>query len=371
MVVTLLRQGSRLTEKVICFQFTRCDYSYITDFLFLDMFCLVYFDTDLAEMLSRLQVLVCLLDLIKTKSLGINDRSKTLRVGFNGAQHVLQLKSVAHHHATRRKLAAQALQEAGLLFVLGAAQEANDANDTGGLDGVDALAHGLGAGHLHDVVHTAAAGNLHGLGPPSGRLLVVDDVVGAELLQRRLLVLGARRGNDACASGLGKLQGKDAHAAGALRENPLAGQELAVGLPIQGVPCRQRRAGQRRRLESRQCAGLVDETLLVESANRAERTMALTAQSRGIGNIVDRAAEMLLVEERQDLVARLESGDLLADGQHGARAIRTRDDIVHAGEWVLAQRNDEIAVLAISISLAKWLVRRLRRWTNIDRAGLD
>jgi hypothetical protein len=70
-----------------------------------------------------------------------------------------------------------------------AAQESNDANDTLELDALEALLEGPGAANFDDVVDTGVvacqtASDL----APVWLCLVVDDVVGAELLE--LLALG-------------------------------------------------------------------------------------------------------------------------------------------------------------------------------------
>ncbi len=306
---------------------------------------LVNLDADLAKMLSRLQMLICLPELVQLKYLVINDRSQLVRVGVDGAAHVLELHSVTHKHTTRGKQVAETLEEARLLLVVGAAHEADNGNDARRLDGLDALAHRRRPRHLDDVVDADAARDLARLGAPFDRLLVVDDVVGAELPQRRLLVLGARGGNDARAGRLGKLQRRDAHAAGALREHPLAGRQRAVRVPVEGVPGRQRGAGQRRGLEGGQGGRPVHEALLVEGADGAERAVKGTAEAGRVVDGVDGPANVLLVEERDDLVAGLEARDVPADGEDGAGAVGARNDILLGGKGVFTQRDDDVTVL--------------------------
>jgi hypothetical protein len=52
--------------------------------------------------------------------------------------------------------------------------------------------------------------------------LVVDQVVGAEVLQTRQLFVGRRGGDHRCAGGPGELDCKDGHPAGALRQHDVS-----------------------------------------------------------------------------------------------------------------------------------------------------
>lgn len=115
------------------------------------------------------------------------------------------------------------------------------------------LLHLVDASNLHDDVDATAAGELPRRLAPFAVLLVADDVVGAEFLQRLDFAGGSGRGNDSCAGGFGKLQSKDAHAASALDKDPLASLDDIVVRSVKGVPGRQRSARQSGRLPS--CPG--------------------------------------------------------------------------------------------------------------------
>jgi hypothetical protein len=63
------------------------------------------------------------------------------------------------------------------------------------------------------------------------------------------------------------------------------------------------------------------------------------------GVAIDRAANVSLVEESDDLVAGLEARHILADCQDGAGAVRAGNDVGGSGEGIMAERDDEVTVL--------------------------
>lgn len=172
---------------------------------------------------------------------------------LNRLHHLLQLNPTTRKDRPRRKHLRQAPLEAHLVLARPASQEANNGDDAAHPDGLDALLHLVDAGHLDDDVDAAAAGEFLRRLAPFAVVLVADDVVGAEFLQGLDFAGRSGGGNDSCAGGFGELQGKDAHAAGALDKDPLTGLDDVVEGSVQGVPGRQCSAGQRRRLAS--CQG--------------------------------------------------------------------------------------------------------------------
>jgi hypothetical protein len=148
----------------------------------------------------------------------------------------------------------------------------------------------------------AAGRQLLGLLAPVGGLLVVDDVVGAVLLQQLGLLGGAGSRDDAGAGSLCELQREDADAAGTLRQDRLARLERAALEAVQRVPGRQTSAAEGAGLEEVEVRGGSYETLLAEDAVVAEGTVDGTTEAGGKGGAVKRATDVALVEEGNDLV---------------------------------------------------------------------
>jgi hypothetical protein len=88
-----------------------------------------------------------------------------------------------------------------------------------------------------------------------------------------------------------------------------------------------------------------DETVLIESTDGAESSVSYTTETGLDAELVERTADVALVEESDNLVAGAEAGDVLADGEDSAGAIGAGDDAVLGGEGVLSEREDEIAVV--------------------------
>lgn len=285
-------------------------------------------------MLLGPHVLICLLCLLQGEHLLVEDGVDV--VGLNGRHHSLQLLSASNVDASECADVAQRVESSRLR--LDATQEADDRDDTLELDSLHALLERRGATDLKDVVHAGATRQLLGGGAPVRVLLVVDDVVGAQLLQGLELVGGGRGGDDLRAGGLGELQGEDADAAGALHEDPLAGKD---GLEaVQRVPRREAGACEGRRLEGVQVLGGAGEARLVEDGVLSQRAVHGTAEASHCCGDVHGAELVALVEEGHDLISGLESADSASDfdnltgtvrqgcnrgvGREGIQALKTR-----------------------------------------------
>lgn len=186
---------------------------------------LLNFDADLALVLTRPLVLIGLTELLQREDLGVNDRSKLIGVGLNSTAHILHLSTASNKETSGSAEVGKAVEETRVALV-GAADEADNRNDTIDLDGVEGLLHGCRTSNLDDVVDTSTAGELLGLGSPLRSLAVVDDVVSTKLLKKLSLLSRAGSSDDLCTSSLGELNSKDANTTGTLGENPLAREEL-------------------------------------------------------------------------------------------------------------------------------------------------
>jgi hypothetical protein len=255
---------------------------------------------ELAKVLLVPHVLVGLLEAGEVKDLVIDDGVDV--VGLNGSAHVLHLQARADEDTADGADVHEGV-EVGRLVLAHAADEADDGDDAVNGDGLERLRHSRGPADLDDVLDADAAGRqLLGLLTPVGRLLVVDDVVGAVLLQQLGLLGGAGGRDDAGAGSLCELQREDADAAGTLRQDRLAGLERAALEAVQRVPGRQTGAAEGAGLEEVEVRGGGYETLLAEDAVVAEGAVDGTTETGGKGGTVKRAAEVALVEEGNDLV---------------------------------------------------------------------
>jgi hypothetical protein len=176
-------------------------------------------------------------------------------------------------------------------------------------------------------------------------LAIVDNMVRTQLLQLLPLGGGAGRGNDLRAGRLGKLDAKDADAAGALREDPLAGLERAALEAVQRVPRRQGRDRQRAALAQVQVRRQAHDARLGEDAVLLQRAVDDPTHARLHRARRQRAALMRLVEQHRHSVARLEVGHGRADRLDGAGAVRGRHHAVALGQGVETLRDGEIAVV--------------------------
>ena len=254
-------------------------------------------------------------------------------VGLNGSAHLLQLLPATDVDTADSADLAQGLEDA--VLGLGTTEEANEGDDTLVLDGLEGLAHGILTTDLDDVVNTLLVDSqLAGGLTPVLVLAVVDDVVGAELLEGLHLLLGGGGGDDASAGRLGELKGEERDAAGALDENGLAGLE---GLEaVEGVPRGQSGAGKGGGLDVGKVGGGADDAVLVEDAVLAEGTVENTAEAGGGAAVVDGTGLVVLVEEGDDLVAPLELGDLGANLEDLTGTIGAGNDGEVEGEGVHA-----------------------------------
>lgn len=301
-------------------------------------------DADLALVLTRPLVLVSLLELIQIKDLGIDNWSKSLGVSLDSTAHFLHLDSASDEDTASGADVGQVLKETRL-FLAWAGNKANDGDEATDLDTGQALLHGRGAGNLDDVVNTDASCQFLGLDAPFGSLAVVDDVVGAELLEELSLLIRTRCCDYPSASSLGELDSKDAHTAGALSEHPLTGSDLVVRSTVKSVPGGETGAGEGSGLDKVEVTGHGDKTLLVKGTDASESSVNGTSKASLYAQVIEGASDVTLVEEGNDLVAGLEAGDVLANGENGTSTIGAGDHVGDLRERVFAQRDDEIAVL--------------------------
>ena len=115
-------------------------------------------------------------------------------IRLNGANHVLHEGARADVDAARGADVVQALDDGR--HALGAAQEPDDADDALVLDGLEALLERCRAADLDHVVRAHAARQFLRRLAPVRVLLVVDHVVGPELLQLLRLLARRRRRDD-------------------------------------------------------------------------------------------------------------------------------------------------------------------------------
>lgn len=127
-------------------------------------------------------------------------------VGLNGLDHVVHQGLATNVDTPHGTDVAQRVEDAGLALGVNTTKETDDADHTLELDGLETLGKSSSAANLDNVVHTrVVGGQLAGRFAPVGVGLVVDNVVGAELLQ--LLGLRVRRGsgNDSRTGGFSEL----------------------------------------------------------------------------------------------------------------------------------------------------------------------
>lgn len=306
--------------------------------------CLVNLDADLALVLARPLVLISLTELLQREDLGVNDRSKLIRVGLNSTAHILHLGTASNKETSGGAEVGKAVEETRVALI-SATNEANNRDDTVDLDSVEGLLHGCRTSNLDDVVDTSTAGEFLGLGSPLRSLAVVDDVVSTKLLKKLSLLSRAGSSDDLCTSSLGELNSKDTNTTSTLSENPLAGEELLALKTVQTVPGSETSAGESSSLVEVEVRGHGDKAVLIEGTDGAEGSVSYTTETGLDAELVERSANVALVEESDDLVAGTEAGDVLADGEDSAGAIGAGDDAVLGGERVLSEREDEIAVV--------------------------
>lgn len=206
--------------------------------------------------------------------------------------------------------------------------------------------HGVGTADFKNVLHTAAArSELLRLLAPVGNFLVVDHVVGAESLELVALSGGRSGGDDLCASGFGELHSEHADTASALGKDPVTRLQAAALQTVKAVPSGQTGACERAALQEVEVGGHADETLLVESAVLLKGAINGSTDTGGDTVVVERAGDVGLVEEGEDLVALLETGHARADFLDDTGAIRRGNHVLSLGERVEALNDGKIAVV--------------------------
>lgn len=295
-------------------------------------------DNNLAKVLLVPLVLVRLLHLLEPKDLLVNDRLDLVRV--NRLVHLVKLLLRADEQAADGADVGQRIEQRRLVLGrVAVREESDDGDDALELDGLERLRDGARPADLDDVVRARAAGR-QALGDlaPVRRLLVVDDVVRAELLELLALGGGGRRRDDGRAGGDGKLDRGQADAAGALGEDDVAGLE-GLGLDaVEGVPGGQGRAGEGAGLDGVEGGRGLDEAVFREDGVLAEGAVEGAAEAAADGERGDGVGLVVLVEEGADVVALGELGDLGADGEDAAGAVGGGDAGEADGEGVEALR---------------------------------
>ncbi|KAG9679860.1 NAD(P)-binding protein, partial [Aureobasidium melanogenum] len=251
-------------------------------------------DADLAEVLLVPLELVSFLELVESEDLLVDDRLDV--VGLNGSVHLLKLLSAADIDTANGTDVDESIEKSGLL-VVGAADEADDGDNTLEANGLERLLQSVGTTDLDDVVDTDTAGDLLCGLTPVGVLAVVDNVVSTEGLELLALLLGRSGGDDTSTSSLSELDGEDRDTTGTLGKDPVTGVRPAQTL-------------------------LVVNTVLLEGA------VNNTTSSSGDGLVVKRTGKVALVELGNDLVTNLEALDLLADSLNNTSTVRSGDNVV-------------------------------------------
>lgn len=130
-------------------------------------------------------------------------------VGLNGLDHVVHQGLAAHQDTPHGADVTQCIQDAGLALRVDTIEETDDADDTLELDALEALSKSASAANLNNVVHTRVVrSELPGGLTPVGVGLVVDDMIGTELLQLLSLGCGGSGSDDGRASSFSELSRK-------------------------------------------------------------------------------------------------------------------------------------------------------------------
>jgi hypothetical protein len=172
--------------------------------------------------------------------------------------------------------------------------------------------------------------------PPVMSVAALSQGLGA----RQFFVAGRRR-DDLRAHHAGDLQREDRHAAGALHEDGLPGHQLAV--LDEGVPGGQGGAGQGRRFLKAHVGGNRHDALLLEHDDLGEHAVDAAAERAGLGVGAWLAADPVLEEAARDAIADLDAGDVRADRDDLARAVRQGNHVGLRRRAVAAERDGEIA----------------------------
>ena len=227
---------------------------------------------------------------------------------------------VAEVHEQQRDVLGQRLADGHRGLRRGALPGADDASAGGYQSHVGGQVHA--DDELVHQIDALAVGQFKGAGDDVLRL-VVDDLVGAEAADEVRLGGAGHGGEHPRAEGLGQLHGGGADAAGrALHEDGLAGLHGAA--PHEAVVGGGEDHAQGGRLGERETVGY---------------RHGLGLGQHDVLGIAALAAHAKAAEE--DLVARLDTGDLGADRLHDARSVRADDlgRLLGRGEAVLAYRD--------------------------------
>lgn len=112
-------------------------------------------------------------------------------VGLDSPDHIPHQRLAAHINTPNGANVAEGVQDAWLTLGTGTTQESDHADNSLKLDALEALSEGPAATHFDDIIHTSTLGSqLASSLAPVGVVLVVDNVVGSELLE--LLTLFGR-----------------------------------------------------------------------------------------------------------------------------------------------------------------------------------
>lgn len=127
-------------------------------------------------------------------------------VDLNSADHILEQVTATDVHSTDGADVAQGIQNLGLALGVTGTEEADDTDNALELDGLDTLLQSAGSTDFQNVIDTLSVrGQLAGRLTPLGVLLVVEDMVGSELLQERFLFRGGGGSNNGGTGSLGEL----------------------------------------------------------------------------------------------------------------------------------------------------------------------
>lgn len=311
-------------------------------------------------MLLLKHVLIRFLGLLQSKNLLVQNRMNIARL--NRTVHLLKLQTRANKQATYGAEIRQGFEESRLLRAF-PTNKTDDTDQTVDPNSLQGLGHSLRPADFDDVINSAAACELFRGLAPVGRLLVVDNMVGAELPQPLRLFRGGCRRDNVRTSCLGELhrvlaavtevgrrgfkylQREDGHPSRSLRDDPIALPQKASLQPVKRVPRRQPRTAERSRLQPVQVLGYVDQAFLIVGAVLAQRPIKDSTHAGGHRGLVQRSCDVCLVEECRDPVAQLKARDASADSYYFADAVGGGDDVVFIREGEGSLSDGEVAVV--------------------------
>lgn len=253
---------------------------------------------------------------------------------------------------------AQRVQDAGLALGVRTTEEADDTDHTLKFDGLETLGKSASTANLDNVIDTSVVGGeLASRLAPVGVGLVVDNVIGTELLQLLGLRFGRGSSNDGRTGGFGELypardrcqridvnrtsgaylQCEHANTTSSLHQDSLT--RLQWPQTVQGVPASKSGTAESARLEVVEVLGGLDKTVLVENTVLAQSTVNDTTETGLSSGDVDRTVLVTLVEQGSHLVTLLELRDLGSDFNDLTSTVGTWDDREVEGEGVHSLEN--------------------------------